>query len=108
MCGSSKWVTYYQECDVFALRIFQDIIATTLDGLPIGNNYFSSVESFLSGLSENQHLELAILLCKLTNFSLSTSKMLVYASRYTRSALLTTFKPFTVISVSSARPKPTR
>lgn len=38
----------------------------------------------------------------------STSRMLVYASKYTRDALFTTSRPLTVISVSSERPRPTR
>jgi hypothetical protein len=43
-----------------------------------------------------------------TSFALSTSRTLVYASRYTLSACFTICKPLRVMSVSSARPRPTR
>ena len=43
-----------------------------------------------------------------TSTFLSTSRILVYASRYTRVARFTTSRPLTVMSVSSDKPRPIR
>ncbi len=42
----------------------------------------------------------------LTSLAVFTSKILVYASRYTLSTFLISSRPLTVISVSSANPSP--
>lgn len=103
-----KRIANHEECYILLVGTFEDLIAIAFDLFSVCLNNRTPVERFLLIVQLVFAAVTDTADSTLTSFSFFTMRILVYASRYTLSALFTISRPLTVMSVSSARPNPTR
>jgi hypothetical protein len=45
--GAPEWISYYEECDIDLVGVFQDVVAGRFDHFAVGDDDFAPIERFL-------------------------------------------------------------